>query len=113
MTTPPTAQTAREAPTWFSKDFDASPTSSIVFVGGQSPIVLLKLRVAGNQYHPKIDATTLEQFVLADLSSLKERGRVKRGFTGLLSVFRAVAGMLDWPAGLVGRPGAVVCPVSR
>jgi len=20
--------------------------------------------------------------------------------------------MLDWPAGLVGRPGAVVCPVS-
>jgi len=28
-------------------------------------------------------------------------------------VFRAVAGMLDWPAGLVWRPGAVVCPVTR
>jgi len=36
------------------------------------------------------------------MSSLKERGRVKRGFTGLLSVFSAVASMPDWPAGLVG-----------
>jgi hypothetical protein len=35
------------------------------------------------------------------VSSLKERGRVKRGFAGLLSVFRVVGGMLDWPAGLV------------
>ena len=47
------------------------------------------------------------------MSSLKERGRVKRGFPGLLPVFLAFEGMLDWPAGLVWRPGAVVCPVPR
>ena len=35
------------------------------------------------------------------MSSLKERGRVKRGFTGLLPVFRAFEGMPDWPAGLL------------
>jgi len=34
-------------------------------------------------------------------SSLKERGRVKRGSTGLLPVFRAFEGMPDWPAGLL------------
>ena len=51
--------------------------------------------------------------VTSSVSSLKERGRVKRGFTGLLSVFPAFGGMLDWPAGLVWRPGAVVCPVPR
>ena len=45
--------------------------------------------------------------VTSSVSSLKERGRVKRGFTGLLPVFPAVAGMPDWPAGLVEvRPGA-------
>ena len=27
--------------------------------------------------------------------------------------FRVSGGMLDWPAGLVWRPGAVVCPVPR
>ncbi len=47
------------------------------------------------------------------MSSLKGRGRVKRGFTGLLSVFQRWEGMVDWPAGLVLLPGAVVCPVSR
>jgi hypothetical protein len=48
------------------------------------------------------------------VSSLKERGRVKRGFTGLLSVFPAVGGMLDWPAGLLEAwPGTLACPVSR
>ena len=36
------------------------------------------------------------------MSSLKERGPVKRGFTGLLSVLPAFGGMLDWPAGLGG-----------
>ena len=35
------------------------------------------------------------------MSSLKERGRVKRGFTGFLPVFRAFEGMPDWPAGLL------------
>jgi hypothetical protein len=35
------------------------------------------------------------------VSSLKERGRVKRGFTGFLPVFRAFEGMPDWPAGLL------------
>jgi hypothetical protein len=51
------------------------------------------------------------QPVISSVSSLKERGRVNRGFTGRLSVFPALGGMLDWPAGLVWRPGAVVCPV--
>jgi hypothetical protein len=53
------------------------------------------------------------ELVTSSVSSLKEGGRVKRGFTGLLPVFWAVAGMPDWPAGLVWRPGAVVCPVPR
>jgi len=39
--------------------------------------------------------------IFIPMSSLKERGRVKRGFTGLLPVFRAFEGMPDWPAGLL------------
>jgi len=35
------------------------------------------------------------------MSSLKERGRVKRAFAGLFSGLAVVSGMLDWPAGLV------------
>lgn len=62
-----TAPTTLEAPPWFTKSFDPSPTSQTVFVGGQTPRVLLKMRMAGYQYHPKITAP-LEQFVLADLS---------------------------------------------
>ena len=56
---------------------------------------------------------------IASVSSLKERGRVKRGFTGLLSGFQPVAGMPDWPAGLVAWGRGVPCsliaagPVER
>ena len=49
----------------------------------------------------------------SSVSSLKERGRVKRGFAGLLPVFTAVAGMPDWPAGLVGAAWGLACPVPR
>ena len=47
------------------------------------------------------------------MSSLKERGRVKRGFTGLLPVFRALGGHAGLARGPAAQPGAVVCPVPR
>jgi hypothetical protein len=50
--------------------------------------------------------------VTSSVSSLKERGRVKLGFTGLSSVFWAVGGMLDWPASPVTGPGARGLPCS-
>jgi hypothetical protein len=47
--------------------------------------------------------------VTSSVSSLKERGRVKRGFTGLLPVFPAVADMLNWPAGPVAWGRGLPC----
>ena len=40
------------------------------------------------------------------MSSLKERGRVKRGFYRSFVRVSAFGGMPDWPAGMVRRPGA-------
>src|SRR6266699_585708 len=47
------------------------------------------------------------------MSSLKERGRVKRGFTGFCPCFGGVRGHAGLARGPAAQPGAVVCPVSR
>jgi hypothetical protein len=57
-----------EAPPWFTRTFDLDPTSSLVFVGGQTPTVLLRVLVSGYQYRRKVGAP-VEQFVLVDLSN--------------------------------------------
>ena len=47
------------------------------------------------------------------MSSLKERGRVKRGFTGLLLRVSGVRGHAGLARGPAAQPGAVVCLVPR
>ena len=83
-------------------------------IGASSPTDRRGRRpVSVGQNHCDLVGRTGFEPVTSSVSSLKERGRVKWGFTGLLSVFRAVGGMLDWPAGLVWPAWGRGLPCSR
>jgi hypothetical protein len=59
---------AKEAPPWFSRQFDLPPATNVVYPNGQKPVVLLKVKLAGYYFREKL-SDPIEQFVLVDLSN--------------------------------------------